>query len=404
MSKTRTVGIIALLVIALSVVGFAYAEWTDYVQIHGTANTNTFIVGIDPGSIETGDLETNPLGPFFTLSDDEMMLSEFTKEWGPATVTKTNVAGPGVRFDFTGLTSSGTGVGDNFPVNALAGGALKTYGSTQQFSTYGDFSTYREYRVKFKNVGSTDVTVNLKMNTGWTIPPPEYAAMWRDTYWQNGWTLVKAGETKVVTLYFCSAEVYNAKDPVNGDEQEYQALPDGTKDVAMWRTDEVSDIGFQVCGSGDGSIVVSAASYIPKNVGSCTATPSEGDGYVYHRLAIVVSGAYPSYHQWVKFNLKNAGSVPAHINDVIISDPYDELEWDPITSTLKDKTTHDPIINLVIWKYNNPDNRQVPLKSNQIDQGVCEWVWIWLHFKQPILEGHTYHFKIHIDAVQWNAS
>jgi len=394
--KTKTVEIIALILITLSIVGFSYASWSDYVQIHGTVNTNTFIVGIDPAGIETGDLESTK--PFFTLSDAEMMLTEFDKEWGPATVTKTDVAGVGVRFDFTGLDpSSGTGVGDNFPVNQLTGGTLKTYGSTQQFSTHGDFSMYREYRVKFTNVGSNDVTVNIKMNTGWTIPPPEYAAMWRDTYWQNDWILIKAGETKVVTLYFCSAEVWNAH-----DETEYQTLPGGTKDVAIWRTDEVSDVGFQVLGTGTGSIVVSAASYIPKDVGSCTAMPSEGDGYVYHRLDIVVSGAYPSYHQWVKFNLKNAGTVPAHIVEVTISDPTGELEWHPITSTLKD-TSGNPIINLVICKYNEPDKRQVPLKSNQIDPGVCEWVWIWLHFKQPMLEGHTYNFKIHIDAIQWNA-
>jgi nitrous oxidase accessory protein NosD len=47
--------------------------------------------------------------------------------------------------------------------------------------------------------------------------------------------------------------VYNA-----GDEEEFTPYPDGTTDVAVWRLDEVSDIGFQVLGNGEGSIVVSA--------------------------------------------------------------------------------------------------------------------------------------------------
>lgn len=391
--RTKTVGIVALLMIVLSVVGFTYAAWTDYIQIHGVVNTDTFIVGIKDGTISTGDTElTGPL----TLSDVELG-TQFAYEWGPGTVTITDIIGPGVKFDFTGLSSSGTGVGDNFPVSPLAGGALKTYGSTLQFTTNGDFSMFREYRLKFKNVGTNNVTVNLKMNTGWTIPPPEYAAMWRDTYWQNDWIFLDAGESKVVTLYFSSAEVWNA-----GDEIEYMALPGGTKGVGMWRTDEVSDIGFQVLGYGAGSIVVSAAPYIPKDVAYCTAIPSIPEGSVWHELGINVFHAYPSYHQYVKFNLTNAGTVPAHIYNVTTYDPTGELVWDPVTSTLYDGSNN-PIININIWKYNKPDNRQIPLLSNQIDPSVSEEVWIWLHFKQPMLEGHTYHFKIHIDAIQWNA-
>ena len=187
-----------------------------------------------------------------TLSDAELMLSEFTKEWGPGTLTlKTDVAGPGVRFNFTGLTSADTGVGDNFPVSQLAGGAWKTYGVTNPFSTWGDFSAYKRYSLCIENVGTEPVTVNLMMNTGWTTPPPEYAAGWRNTFWQNDWIYIGPGECKVVTLDFSSATVYNAM-----DEQEFTKYPDGTTGVAMWRTDEVSDIGFQVLGNGAGSIVV----------------------------------------------------------------------------------------------------------------------------------------------------
>gem|GEM_PF-1929562 len=189
-----------------------------------------------------------------TLSDVELA-TQFAYEWGPGTLTGiTDIPGPGVRFDFSGLSpSSGTGVGDNFPVSQLAGGEYKTYGTTQPFSTWGDFSAYSAFSLVFTNVGPTPVMVNLKMNTGWTVPPPEYAAAWRDTYWQNDWISIAPGESKVITLDFSSAEVYNA-----WDEQEYTPYPDGTTGVAIWRLDEVSDIGFQILGEGDGSVIVSA--------------------------------------------------------------------------------------------------------------------------------------------------
>jgi hypothetical protein len=190
---------------------------------------------------------------FLSLSDAEMG-GQFAYEYGPGTVTAiTDIAGPGVRFDFTGLsTSSGTTVGDDFAVSDLAGGAYKTYGVTTPFSTRGDFSAYTKYRMIFTNVGTKPVTVNLKLNTGWTAPPPEYAAAWRDTFWQNTWTYIAPGESKTIILDFFAAEVWNAV-----DEKEYIAYPDGTTGIVVWRLDEVSDIGFQILGDGEGSVIVS---------------------------------------------------------------------------------------------------------------------------------------------------
>jgi parallel beta-helix repeat protein len=192
--------------------------------------------------------------PILTLSDAELG-TQFAKETGPGTVAAiTDISGPGVRFDFSGLsTSVGTVVGDNFPVSTLVGGAYKTYGVTNPFSTWGDFFEYTKYKLIFTNIGQDTVTVNLKVNTGWTIPPPEYAAGWRDTFWQNTWTSIDPGESKVITLDFNSSEVWNA-----GDEQEYKPWPDGTAGIPVWRLDEVSDIGFQILGDGDASIIVSA--------------------------------------------------------------------------------------------------------------------------------------------------
>ena len=234
-------------------------------RLDEVSNIGFQVLGSSDGSI----IVTSFFDVFISLSDDELLLSEFAKETGPATVTKTDMPEePGVRFDFTGLsTSTGTVVGDNFAVNRLAGGSWKTYGITQQFSTWGDFSAFAKYKVVFTNVGETPVHVNLKMNTGWTTQPPECSELWRDTFWQNGWAYIVAGESKVVTLDFSSAEVYNA-----ADEQVFTVYADGTTGVAVWRLDEVSDLGFQVLGDGDASIVVSGFGYPP--TASFTYSPS----------------------------------------------------------------------------------------------------------------------------------
>jgi hypothetical protein len=177
-----------------------------------------------------------------SLPDDELH-DEFNEGWGypPATVTATDIAGPGVRFDYTGLSGAGTAKCDGYPLSEKAGGALNS-------GHYSDFSAYTHYSLIFKNVGTNYVTVNLFMNTGFTNggANPEY-----DTYWECSWITVNAGETKLVTLNFSKAIVSNA-----GDDPVYPHYANGTPDIAIWRLNEVTKIGFQVCGSGDGSVIV----------------------------------------------------------------------------------------------------------------------------------------------------
>jgi PKD repeat protein len=210
------------------------------------------------GGGEDSIVVTSFFDVILTFSDAELS-TEFAKEVGPGSVTATDVAGPGVRFDFVGLsTSSGTTVADSFAVSALAGGAYKTYGVIQQFPTHGDFTAYTKYRLVFTNVGTSPVNVNLKVNTGWTIPPPEYGASWRDTFWQNTWTYIGPDESEMLTLDFSQAQVYNAL-----DEKEHPQHPDGTTGIAVWRLDEVSSVGFQVLGEDEASIVVSGFGHPP---------------------------------------------------------------------------------------------------------------------------------------------
>ena len=302
------------------------------------------------------------------LSDAELS-SEFAYEWGPGTVTAiTDVPGPGVRFDFSGLsTSAGTGVGDNFPVSALAGGAYKTYGVTQPFSTWGDFSGYTKYSMIFTNIGTTTIMVNLKINTGWTIPPPEYAKAWRDTFWQNEWTTILPGETKTITLNFSSAEVWNA-----ADEEEYETYPDGTPDVAVWRLDEVSNIGFQILGNDDASIIVSARPppsqvYVDDDYTSFTpgwgydhfATIQEGiDAVANGRTVKVYEGTYTE-------------QLIINKSLTLIGDPGPKIVAPDTRSTFtiaESGATFDPII-FAYGSLSGPETISVTIEGFEIDGG-----------------------------------
>ena len=74
----------------------------------------TFIVSVLLLMVAASVLPIAHAGATLGLPDAEFMHSEFAKQWGPGTLTlKTNIPDPGVRFDFTGLTSSDTGIGDN---------------------------------------------------------------------------------------------------------------------------------------------------------------------------------------------------------------------------------------------------------------------------------------------------
>ena len=239
-----------------------------------------------------------------TLPDAE--LNTFAYEWGPGSLALiTDIPGLGVKFDFTGLDpSSGTGVGDNFPVSSLAGGVTKDYG--YGFVGPYDFSLKSRYSMVFKNVGANPVTLNIFMNTGWTVDwsgglwtgPDGYGASWaRNTYWQNTWTYLDVGQYIVVTLDFSSAEVYGASDDPNPLWQ----YPDGTTGVTVQRLDEVSNIGFQVLGNGAGSVIVASDTHLTTAliadetipVGTVTVLVVGTDLVVTYSLD---TGTYPDYY------------------------------------------------------------------------------------------------------------
>jgi hypothetical protein len=228
----------------------------EHIWKYGNLNYETFNIEIVQAELSFGGINT------LTLSDAELS-TQFAYEVGPATLTTiTDMLGTGVQFDFTGLKlGTGTITGDNYPASALAGGVYRDYG--YGFAGPYDFSGYKRYCVCICNIGSSPITVAVKMNTGWTADWS--GGLWkgsdgygaspaRDTYWQGDLVNIEAGECKIVTLDFSSATVYNAMDDPNPAWQ----VPDGTNGVIVRRLDEVSDIGFQVWGNDVGSIVVKA--------------------------------------------------------------------------------------------------------------------------------------------------
>jgi hypothetical protein len=150
----------------------------------------------------------------------------------------------------------------------------------------------------FTNVGAKPVTVCLKLNTGYTIPPPEYAEAWRDTYWQSAWTVIAPGVSTPVVLDFSSAQVWNA-----ADEQEHNAYSDATSGIAVWRLDEVSDIGFQILGDGAASVVVSIESPIPPEPPTASftyspTTPKVGDVIAFDASSSAPNGGTITSYEW----------------------------------------------------------------------------------------------------------
>lgn len=96
-------------------------------------------------------------------------------------------------------------------------------------------------------------------------------------------------------------------------------------------------------------------------------------------LAISVTGAYPSYHCFVKFAVKSTGSVPVHIYkpEAVVPGPTNP-SWVSLQNC-----------------YDND------LQLHQGDKATCE---ILIHFTNDdnVDENKMYLFKYQIEARQWN--
>jgi hypothetical protein len=201
-----------------------------------------FVVGLS--MLICGPLQANL---DFSISEEALLSGEFaSRSWGPGNVSRMDVDGEAVQFSFTSLSSSGTGLKDNYPVQDY-GQILPSHGS-------GDFSIFDGYSMWFSNVGQTDVTVSLFVNTGFTGPSGVPSSdRTNDTFWQSNWQNISPGESLVLQLDFDHARPFNIsdnKDPhTHGTDGQWAAIN------AYDRT-EISAIGFEVLGNGQATILV----------------------------------------------------------------------------------------------------------------------------------------------------
>ena len=128
---------------------------------------------------------------------------------------------------------------------------------------------------------------------------------------------------------------------------------------------------------------------------------------VYHVLTVDITNAYPQYWALCKVNLKNAGTIPAHIVDVImkpgaglyITTTYSDANGNPIGWELNDDVTKKPVLNIYLRK----QLTGMSLVCNQIEPCTEEPVDLNIDVKQEGAEEcHTYTFSIEIVAWQWN--
>lgn len=183
----------------------------------------------------------------FTIPEVVLLSDEFlSPEWGPATVTRTDPTGDSVQFAFSGLSASDTGMKDDYPVQDY-GQILPSHGN-------GDFSIFDGYSLWVKNIGETDVSVSLFMTTGFTGPSGDPSnELANDTFWQSIWQDILPGQAYILRLDFDSAVPWN----INDNPLPHTQGTDGvlTAINAFDRT-EVSAIGFEILGDGNGTILV----------------------------------------------------------------------------------------------------------------------------------------------------
>ncbi len=184
----------------------------------------------------------------FTIPESVLLSSEFnTKAWGPASLVRTDAPGDAVDFAFTDLTSSSTGVKDNYPVATVYGQQIPSHGN-------GDFSGFSGYALNVQNLDAQSVNVSVLFNTGFTGPsgtPSNNPA--NDTFWQSPWTEILPGQIAVLQMNFNNAIPWNIADNPSPHTQGSNGV--ATSINSFDRT-EVSAIGFQIYASGNSDATI----------------------------------------------------------------------------------------------------------------------------------------------------
>lgn len=142
---------------------------------------------------------------------------------------------------------------------------------------------------------------------------------------------------------------------------------------------------------------------------------------VAHYMYIYVDNAYPQYDAHIKFLLKNAGTIPAHIRCLFVNATVETETEDPRPLVLVENgwayvsgqwvnsgSLFDPEIgtngaDVINW-YLVLEIPRDPDHPEDVQLEPCNHYPAEIHFdfKQEAEECHTYRFKFVIDAIQWN--
>ncbi|HUT59483.1 MAG TPA: hypothetical protein VNA25_16660 [Phycisphaerae bacterium] len=188
---------------------------------------------------------------------DAEMANQFVKEWGYSTLDgKTDIAGPGVRFDFTLSDSNDPkiGVGDNWPVSSDANLGWDDGGGYHagHYTSLADYDSIEMLVRYVSGPAGSDIDVHLFMNTGLTGPSgypngDGNGDATNDTFWGSAWASVPVGGQAVVTLDFDLAEAWNISDNKVPHTGGGLGWADGNQYAVNDRDrHEVSHIGFEV--------------------------------------------------------------------------------------------------------------------------------------------------------------
>ena len=189
---------------------------------------------------------------YFTVPEAKLLESEFSAtSWG-GTVERTDALGDAALFLFSSLSSSSTGIKDDYPVGTLYGQVLPSHGN-------GDFSNFDGYILWVENLDAAAVSLSLFINTGFTGPSGNPSNDLRnDTFWQSQWVEVLPGEARMLWLDFDDTIPWNIADNPFPHTQGSDGVATAIND---YDRAEISAIGFQIYANAnsEAAILVSPA-------------------------------------------------------------------------------------------------------------------------------------------------
>jgi hypothetical protein len=197
---------------------------------------------------------------YFTIPESKLLDAEFSiYRWGPASFVRIDAPDDAVDFAFSGLTDSGTGLKDDYPVD--------NYGQIPNSHGSGNFSNFSGYALKIENRDDQAVEVSLFINTGFTGPSGTPSSnLANDTFWQSSWTEILPGQTNILQLNFDDAIPWNIEDNPSPHTQGTNGV---STSINFFDRTEVSAIGFEVVGPSDNSVATIRISPAPEPATIC---------------------------------------------------------------------------------------------------------------------------------------